>query len=190
MRAHARRPDERVRRDPLAVRQHRSVGVESFERRAVADFYAAAGQLARGVLAELRRDLRQDRGRRVDEDPARRDLAQARVIAQGVAHEVRELCERFDACVAGSHEHERQVAARCTGFLPAVRQLQLAQHVVAKSDRVGEILEAVPVLREAGDGQGAAIGAECDDEPLVRDLERCRPPSPPSPPAVPLVERR
>ncbi len=61
VRAHARRPDERVRLDPLAVREGRAARVDGLERRRDADVDAASPQFLRGVLAEARRDLGQDR---------------------------------------------------------------------------------------------------------------------------------
>ena len=64
----------------------------------------------RGVVAERRRDLGEDPRRRVDEHPAARRRAQARVVAQRVLDEVGQLRERLDPCVAGADEDERQVA--------------------------------------------------------------------------------
>jgi hypothetical protein len=144
----------------------------AFERSPDADLHAASGQFAGGVLAELRRNLWEDRRRCVDENPPGRDLAQPRVVAQGVAHQIGELGESLDARVPGADEHERQVTP-CAGDVgTGVRQLQLAQHVVTQCDRVGEILEAVAVLGETGNWERAADRPERDHQPVVRELER------------------
>ena len=70
VRLHAGRPDERVRRDALAVRQDGLVCGERLERRRDVDLDAAPCELPRRVVAEPRRDLGQDLRRRVDEHPA------------------------------------------------------------------------------------------------------------------------
>ena len=85
--------------------------------------------------------------------------SRGRVVAERVAHEVGELGERLDARVAGADEDEREVARRALGVAPR-RRLELLQHVVAEVDRVGEVLEAEPVLGEAGDRQRPRDRAE------------------------------
>ena len=52
------------------------------------------------------------------------------------------------------------------------RALELEEDAVAQGDRVGEVLEAHPVLREAGHREHTGPSAEGDHEPLVADLER------------------
>ncbi len=143
----AGRPDERVREHRGTVRERCRAGVDGLQGRVDVDLDAPFDELARRVFAEPRRDLGEDLGRRVDEHPALRDLAQARVPAKRVLDEVGELCERLDAGVARADEHEAELRA----LRPAGgRRLELAQDVVAKGDAVGEILEAEAVLGEAG----------------------------------------
>jgi hypothetical protein len=55
-----------------------------------------------------------------------------------------------------------------------VRGLELSQHAVAQVDRVGEVLEAERVLREARDGERPRDRARCEHELLVGDLEAAR----------------
>ena len=105
-RAHARRPDERVRVDALAVRERRGVLLHGLEGGLDPDVDAPLLELARRIVAEPRRDLGEDLGRRVDEHPARRDFLQPWVVAERIADEVRELGERLDACVARADEDE------------------------------------------------------------------------------------
>src|SRR6185503_11583509 len=109
-RAHARRPDERVRVDALAVRQRRGVLLYGVQGGLDPDVDASLLELARRVVAEPRRDLGEDLGRRVDEHPALRDFLQPWVVAERIADEVRELGERLDSCVARADEDEREVA--------------------------------------------------------------------------------
>ena len=93
---HAGRPDERVRVDALAVRERGGVLLHGLEGGLDPDVDAPLLELARRVVAEPRRDLREDLGRRVDEHPALRDFPQPRVVAERVADEVGELGERLD----------------------------------------------------------------------------------------------
>ena len=80
-----------------------------------------------------------------------------------------QLRERLDARVAGADEDEPEL-----GRVVRVdrRALELEEDAVAQGDRVGEVLEAHPVLREPGHGEDARPRAERDDEALVADLER------------------
>ena len=86
-----------------------SLAVERLERRRDVDLDPAPRELPRRVVAQPRRDLGQDLRRRVDEHPALSRLAEARVVAHRVDHEVGELGERLDPRVAGADEDERQV---------------------------------------------------------------------------------
>jgi hypothetical protein len=52
------------------------------------------------------------------------------------------------------------------------RPLELQEDQVAEGDRVGEVLEAVPVLREPRDRKDPGARTQRDDEPLVADLDR------------------
>ncbi len=133
------------------------------------DLDAASGELLRRVLAEARRDLRQDLRRRVDEHPARSRTLELRVVAQRVADEIRKLGKRLDSRVAGSDEDEREVRLCTLAVVLGRGRFEPAQHVVAEVDRVGEVLEAEPVLGEPGDWQRARERAECEDCLLVVD---------------------
>jgi hypothetical protein len=99
-----------VGRDPLAGRELSGIGLDGLERGLDADLDATLGQLLRGVLAQARRDLRQDLRRHVDQHPALRRVSEGRVVAQGVAHQVRELGESLHARVTGADEDEGQLA--------------------------------------------------------------------------------
>ena len=84
-----------------------------------------------------------------------RAVAEARVVAQRVLHEIGELRERLDARVAGADEDEGQVRrSRGAGSSSRVGGLELAQHVVAQVDRVREVLEPEPRARR-GPGPGS-----------------------------------
>ena len=112
---------------------------------------------APGVRAEPAGDLREDRLRGVDEDPPPGDVAHGRVVAHGVAHEVGQLGQGLDPRVARAHEHEREVALGLGPDGALGGQLELAEHVVAQVDRVGERLEAQAVLGQARDGRRRVI---------------------------------
>ena len=106
--------------------------------------------------ASLGEQLVQDAVARLDEHPALRRGSQARVEAERVADEIVELRERLDAGVARADEHEREM--RRSGR--EVGGLELGEHVVAKCDRVGEVVEAESVLGEPRNGQRARDRAE------------------------------
>jgi hypothetical protein len=153
----AGRPDERVRQDPLAVRECCRAGVDGFQGRLDVDLDAALDQLARRILAEPRRDLGEDLGRGVDEHPALRRVPESRVVANRVPDQVGELCKRLDARVAGADEDEAQLALPVGLVRGDVGRLQALQHVVAELDRVGEVLEAERVVGEPGIGSAREI---------------------------------
>src|SRR5207253_7958050 len=98
----------------------------SFERRLHTDVDAAPCELARRVIAEPARDLRQDRRRCVDENPVLLYAAQRRVVAERVADEIAELRERLHAGIARADEDESELPAPLSvprrsrrGFEPA-----------------------------------------------------------------------
>ena len=158
------RPDERARRDPRSVAEDGVVGGDRLERRLDVDLHPALAELGRGVVAERRRDLGQDPRRRVDEHPAARRRAQARVVAERVLGEVGQLRERLDTRVAGADEDEGQPPRPLLVVERSVGQLELLEDVVAQIDRIGQRLEREPVLGQARDGKRPRHGAECDDE--------------------------
>ena len=172
-RSHSGRPDEGASRDPRAVREDSLVLVERRERGRHADLDPAALELPMRVLAELARNVREDRRCCVHEHPALPDVPQGRVRAPDrVVREVVELRERLDAGVACADEHEAEIALGL-GRVEARRgRLERAQEPVAERDRVRDVLEPTTVLGEAGHGKGAWHGAERDHEPFVADLER------------------
>ena len=133
------------------------------------DLDASTLEPARRVLAELARDLGEDLRRRVDEHPALWRLAERGVGAERRMCHVVQLGQRFDSGVSRSHEHEAELG-RVVGMDRGALELQ--QDAVAERDRVSEVLEADPVLREPGHGKGARRRPEGDDEPLVSDLDR------------------
>ena len=139
------------------------------ERRADPDLDAALRQLVRGVVAEPRRDLRQDHRRRVDEHPAPRDVLQARVVAGRVVDEIGQLRERLDARVARADEDEGQPALPLRVVERRVGVLQLAEHVVAEVDRLGQRLEGEGVLGEARHRHRPRHRAERDHQLLPAD---------------------
>ena len=155
VRGHAGRPDKCAGQDPGAVGEACGVRLDGFERCVDVDFDSATREPFRGVVAEPARNLRQDLRRRVDEYPALLGSPQLGIVAHGVADEVGELAERFDARVAGSDEDEGQLAKAMRIGGRGCRRLEPAQDVVAQVDRVGQRLEAEGVLGEAGDRQRA-----------------------------------
>ena len=92
------------------------------------------------------------------------------MAAQRAGHELLELGDRLDAREPGAGEHERQPARGALGR--GVGELDLAQHLVAQADRVGEVLEAERVLAQPRHGRHARDRAERDDEVVVLDRER------------------
>ena len=151
-RAHAGRPDERSRRDAHTVREHCLAAVVGLERRADVDLDAATLQPPRGVLPETARDLGEDLRGGVDEHPALWFLAESGVRAKRGMRHVVQLRERLDARVAGADEDEPELG----GVVRVDRRaLELQQDAVAERDRVSEVLEAHPVLREPGHGEHA-----------------------------------
>ena len=150
-----------------------SAPVERLEGRADVDLDPPALELVVRVLAELARDLREDPRSGVDEHPALRRAAERRVRpADGVLGEVVQLGQRLDARVARADEDEAEVACGLVRIEARRGGLERAQEPVAERDRVGDVLEPLAVLGEAGDGERPRNGAERDDESLVADLER------------------
>src|SRR5262245_6689144 len=132
------------------------------------DLDAATLEPASRVAAEPARDLREDLGRGVHENPALGNALELRVGAQRCLRHVVELGERLDARVAGADEDEAEL--RRVLWIDR-RALELQEDVVAEPDCVGEVLEADAVLGQAGYRQGAGRRAERDHETLVADLE-------------------
>src|SRR5438094_447080 len=83
--------EERVGPDAVTAGEEDVVRPRFLERRADADVDAAAGELARRIVAEPPRDLRQDLRRRVHEHPVLPRLTERRVVAERVSDEVGEL---------------------------------------------------------------------------------------------------
>jgi hypothetical protein len=107
--------------------------------------------------------------RDVDEYPALAGVAELRVVAERVAHEVGQLGERLDACVTGADEDERELPLAVDRGGRGGGCLEPAQHVIAQMDGVGERLEPERVLGEARDRQRPGDGPQSDDELRVRD---------------------
>ena len=105
------------------------------------------------VLAQLPWDVREDPRGSVHEHPPLPDLPERRVRApHRVVREVVQLRQRLDARVSGADEDEAEVALGLLRVQPCRGRLERAQETVAEGDRVGDVLEAAPVLRQAGDG--------------------------------------
>ena len=172
MRPDAGRPDERPRRDARPVAEDGLVRVQRRERRADPDLDAALRQLVRGVVAEPRRNLGEDHRRRVDEHPAPRDVLQARVVAGRVVDEIGQLRQRLDARVARADEDEGQPALPLRVVERRVGVLQLAEHVVAEMDRLGQRLEGEGVLGESRHRHRPRHRAEGDHQLLPADRLR------------------
>ena len=148
VRLHAGRPHEARRLDARAVGERGALLVERLQPGAEADLDAALGEVARRVVAEPLRRLGEHAVAAVDQQPALRDVAQPRVVAERLAHEVVRLGQRLDAGVAGADEGEGQPPL---GVLEVgVGQLELVQDVVAQGDRVGQVLELQRVLAQSG----------------------------------------
>ena len=135
------------------------------------DLDATLGEPSGRVLAEAPGNLREDLRRCIDQHPALRHAAEVAVRAERCLGHVVELGERLDAGVAGPDEHEAELGRvvrvdRCA--------LELEQDPVAQGDRIGEILESEAVLHEAWYRERPGRRAECDDEPLVADLQLSR----------------
>ena len=150
VRAHAGRPHERARRDARAVPEDGLLAGDRLERRADVDLDAALRELARGVVAEPRRDLRQDLRRRVDEHPPPRDAGGA-AGSSGPRPRRGRRARRAPRRPRSPAPTKTNVSRRSAlGVVErGVRGLELAQDVVAQVDRVGERLEREPVLRQA-----------------------------------------
>ena len=144
--------------------QHDAVGRHRFERGAHVDLDAALLELVRGIVAEPRRDLREDLRRRVDEHPAPRHALQPRVVARCIVREVGELRERLDACVSRSDEDEGEPALSLLLVGHGVGGLELAEHVIAQVDRLREGLEREAMLGEPRDRHDTRDRAERDHE--------------------------
>jgi hypothetical protein len=153
----------------VAVRERGTVRVDGHEPLAVDELDAAAAELALREARERLRHLRQDPRRRVDQDPARLDVAQAAMAAQRPGRQLMQLGHGLDAGEPGAADHERQAARRVLGG--RVGEVDLAQDVVAQADRVGQVLEGERVLGEPVDGRHPRDGAERDHEVRVGDGE-------------------
>ena len=153
----------------ITVREDCLAAVVGLEGRADVDLDAAALQPPPGVFPETARDLGEDLRGGVDEYPALGFLSESGVRAERGMRHVVQLRERLDARVAGADEDEPELG----GVLRVDRRaLELEEDAVPEGDRIGEVLEAHPVLREPGHGEHTRPRPERDDEPLVSDLER------------------
>ena len=92
-------------------------------------------------------------------------------MPHGVSHEVGQLGQGLDACVAGADEDECQLGFGAVSVPLHDGRLEPSQDVVAEMDRVRKILEAEAVLGQAGNRQAARDRAEGQDGLLVVDLE-------------------
>jgi hypothetical protein len=96
--------------------------------------------------------------------------ARPRIEVHRVRGEVLQLGERLEAGVAAADEDVGEHLLAPGRVLRRVRGLERRDDVVAQPDRVGEALEADPVLGEAGDGKGAGNRPEGEQELVVAQL--------------------
>ena len=82
-----------------------------------------------------------------------RDPAQARIPAERVANEIRELGECFDARIPGADEDEREVTCRLSVVALGRSGLELAEDAIPEPDRVGEIMKPTPCSASPGTGK-------------------------------------
>jgi hypothetical protein len=153
-----------------SVRERDGVLLYGFEGSRDPDVDSALPELPRCVLAQPSGNLGEDLRRGVDEHPALPDVLESGIEPRRVVEEIGQLCQRLDSCVAGAHEDEAEVALGVVRGQRRVRELQLAEDVVAQVDGVRKALEPQAVFGEAGDRQRSRDRAEGDNEPLIVDL--------------------
>ena len=169
-RAHAGGPDERSRRDAHTVREDRLARRRTDSRVVPTWISTPRRSSRRAAYSPSRRGISgRIFGAASTSTQRWGRLAQRRVRAERGLRHVVQLRQRLDPRVAGADEDEAEL-----GRIVRVdrRALELQEDVVAERDRVGEVLEAHPVLGETRDGEDAGARAERDHEPLVADLER------------------
>jgi len=86
----------------------------------------------------------------VDQQPAKLAGADPRVTAQRGAGEQLSLGGHFGAGGAGADHHEGAPGLALCRVVAGVGELQLAEHVVAQVQGLGDVLESLGMLRNAG----------------------------------------
>ena len=172
VRAHARRPDDRVRRHPLAVGELDTSRIDRGQDGRQPHVEAAPDELPGRVLAEPSAKVVQDVVGGVGQEPSSGDVAEGRVVAARVAHEVLELGHRLDARVAAADEDERQPPLAFAWIVDCRGELELLEHVVSQVDRLGDRLEPDRMLDQPRDRRRARDRAQRDDERVELLLER------------------
>ena len=128
---------------------------------------ATLAQLLEPVAGELLGELGQDAARALDEDEADVALLDGRDGAHGRACHVLELGDGLDAREASSDEDEGEQAPAALGVPGGGGVLDAGEDPVAQGGGLLDLLEAHGLLRQAGDRQGAGLGAQGNDEVVV-----------------------
>ena len=78
-------------------------------------------------------------------------------------------CSHLGARVAGADHHEGAARVPLCPVLRKVRDLDLAEQVIAQVHRLGQAPETMRVIGHAGNGQQLVDAAQRDDQPVVAD---------------------
>ena len=130
----------------------------------------AAAQDAQGRIPEPPAQLGQDGRGAVDQQPAQLVGADPRVAAQRGAGEEQPLGGHFGAGVPGADHDERAPGPALRRVVAGVGELQLAEHVVAQVQGLGDVLESLGLLRDAGERQGPGYAAWCQHQPVPAEF--------------------
>lgn len=167
-------PDDGIRRDRGAIFELKILAIVIHDLRAQHDIDAFMAQDLDGMLAEVRRDHRQDVRRSLDELDA--DFAEVEMM-EFFFLDLDELGEStgfLDARRAAANDDERQHAAAFFRILALVGTLEHVQHVVADVQGFLQRLHAVGIFLNALHAEEVRRGAGREDKIIVRDLAMVR----------------
>ena len=170
VRRRARRPHQRAGADGAAVGELHDPIPDAADLHARDDLDAAGRELPLRVGAELRTELGQDDRVGRDQDHPQVVLAQVRVEAQRLAHEVVDAAERLDAGEAAPRDHEGEQRLPLARRALGAGLLEVADQPVAQRDRVAQRLDRERALFDTGEPVEVGARAECQHEVIVGQL--------------------
>ena len=167
-RAHARRPDQRARRDHLAAPQHHALAVEASHLGAEADLDVLAPEDLRRHLAQPFRHRAEQPVRRLEQDDANVLHVQVReVLGEHQPDQLREGAGALDPRRPAAHHDEVQHGPAAVGIRLLHRRLEHAEHLVADRDGVLDLLQGEAVLLDGLEPEEVAGAAGREDQPVV-----------------------
>src|SRR5262249_58652866 len=142
IRDRAGRPEEGVRLDRPSVAEDDNVVLDAADLGAGDDLNPACGELPLGVGAELGAQFGENEGVGGEQDHSEVLLAEVRIEAERLAHEVVDPAEGFDTREPAARHYEREQRLPHTRRALGVRLLEVCDQSVAEHDRIAERLHS------------------------------------------------